>query len=77
MFTSEEKIKTVGAGVRRIYFFAVLALQIIAYPIIIFNVGEFDDQIYFALIVTCFLTSHMLLSASAQKSSIFVKNSQS
>lgn len=65
MFKNAEKIKTIGAGVRRIYFFAVLALQIIAYPIVIFGIGEFHNSIYYALVISCFLTSLVFLRKDA------------
>lgn len=63
---NERKIKMDGAGTRRIYFFAVLLLQIIAFPIVIFNVGEYNDQVYYALIVSCFLTALIFLRKDAQ-----------
>lgn len=54
------------AGIQRIYFFAVLALQLIAYPIAVFNIGKYDDPIYFAIIFSCFITSLVFIKKNAQ-----------
>lgn len=55
-------MKTTGAGMRRIYFFAVLALQIIAYPIAVFNLGKYNDWVYYGIILFCFITSAVFLT---------------
>lgn len=55
------KMRTSGAGVRRIYFFIVLALQMIAYPIAVFNIGKYNDWVYYGLILSCFISSAVFL----------------
>ena len=61
-----KNMKTTGAGMRRIYFFAVLALQIIAYPIAVFNLGKYNDWVYYGIILSCFITSAVFLTKDVQ-----------
>lgn len=61
-----KKIQTTGAGMRRIYFFAILALQIIAYPIAVFNLGKYNDWVYYGVILSCFITSAVFLKKDEQ-----------
>ncbi len=63
IFNSEEKMK--GAGMRRIYFFAVLLLQLIAYPIAVFNVGEYNDLVYYAIVLSCFISAVVFICKDA------------
>ncbi len=60
------KAKMDGAGMRRIYFVGILILQLIAYPISIFNIGEYNDWVYYGIILSCFLTSVVFLKKEAQ-----------
>ena len=66
LLKNERKIKMDGAGMRRIYFFAVLALQIIAYPIAVFNLGKYNDWVYYGIILSCFITSAVFLTKDVQ-----------
>ncbi len=60
------KEKTKGTGMRRIYFFAVLVLQLIAYPIAVFNIGAYNDLVYYGLILSCFISAAMFLCKNVQ-----------
>ena len=63
---NERKIKMDGAGIKRIYFFAILLLQLIAYPIAIFNIGEYNDWIYYGIILSCFISTAVFAEKNAQ-----------
>lgn len=62
----KQKIKINGAGMRRIYFFVVLAIHIAAFPVIVFGLGERHWEVYYGMIVLCFFTSLVFAEKKAQ-----------
>lgn len=66
LLKNERKIKMDGACIKRIYFFAILVLQLIAYPIAVFNIGEYNDWVYYGIILSCFITSAVFLTKDVQ-----------
>ena len=59
-------VQTRGAGMRRVYVFALLALQIATYFLVLCKSTDLTYELYYALIVSCFITSLVLVNRSNQ-----------
>ncbi len=55
-----------GVCLRRIYFFAIFALQLIAYPIAVFNIGEYNDWVYYGIILSSFVSAAVFIKKDVQ-----------
>ena len=62
----ERKNKISGAGMRRVYFFTLLALQILLFPIVIFGVGDYHWEVSYGIIISCFVTSLIFVKKETQ-----------
>ena len=59
-------MKTTWVCPKRIYYFTLLGLQSIAYILVIFDLIEMRDWVYYGLILSCFITSAVLIRRDEQ-----------